>query len=168
MKRQQIVARNERRLDRLKDAVRRLNGARKVVTKKVDLLCNDLITAYGELSKQLDTVRTQEGFKHFLGEMKDLEQLLCHTMDYLMRQVGYCNIAVWLVGDASDFQLGAYMKYTIAGDADLVEAMKTGVVRVADREGFLRLAGDDAQETLTPKELDYLPTRTSSRPTAPI
>ena len=156
LKRQQLGARNERRLDRLKHAVRRLNDARKVVTKKVDLLCNDLITAYGELSRQLDTVRTQEGFKHFLGEMKDLEQLLCHTMDYLMRQMGYCNIAIWLVGDESDFQLGAYMKYTIAGEQDLTDAMKNGVVKTADREGFLRLVGDDVQETLSGPELDYL------------
>src|SRR5258708_588367 len=110
LKRQAIVVKNEKRLGKLRDAVRRLNDARKVVTKKVDLLCNDLISAYGELSKQLDVVRTQEGFKNFIGHMKDLEQLLCHSMDYLMRQVGYCNIAIWLAGDtASEFQLGAYM-----------------------------------------------------------
>ena len=66
------------------------------MSKKVDLLCNDLSTAYGELSKQLDTVRTQEGFRKLLGEAKDLEQMLCHAMDWLLRQVGYCNIGIWL------------------------------------------------------------------------
>jgi FixJ family two-component response regulator len=157
LKRQALIAKNEKRIDKLREAVRRLNEARKVVTRKVDLLCNDLITAYGELAKQLDVVRTQEGFKNFLGDMKDLEQLLCHAMDYLMRQVGYCNIAIWLAADKQgEFQLGAYMKYTIAGDQDLTEAMKGGVVPLADREGFVRLCGDEAQERLTPAELDYL------------
>jgi len=157
LKRQSIYARNERRLDKLRDAVKRLNDARRTVTKKVDLLCNDLITAYGELSKQLDSVRIQEGFKNFLGEGKDLEQILCHTMDYVMRQMGYCNIAIWLAGeDQHDFQLGAYMKYTIAGEDDLTAAMKAGVVKLADIEAFVRLSGDTAQEKLSEAELDYL------------
>lgn len=157
LKRQSIYARNERRLDKLRDAVKRLNDARRTVTKKVDLLCNDLITAYGELSKQLDTVRIQEGFKNFIGEAKDLEQILCHVMDYVMRQLGYCNIAIWLAGEEqSDFQLGAYMKYTIAGDDDLTAAMKDGVVKLADTEAFVHLSGDAAQEKLSNAELDYL------------
>lgn len=157
LKRQSIFARNERRLDKLRDAVKRLNVARRTVTKKVDLLCNDLISAYGELSKQLDTVRIQEGFKNFLGEGKDLEQLLCHTMDYVMRQMGYCNIAIWLAGEEQhDFQLGAYMKYTIAGDEDLTAAMRDGIVKLADTEAFIHLTGDEAQSKLTESELDYL------------
>ena len=57
---QAACAKKERRLDRLRDAVKRLNEARRLVSKKVDLLCNDLITAYGELSKQLDVVRVQD------------------------------------------------------------------------------------------------------------
>jgi response regulator of citrate/malate metabolism len=157
LKKQALVAKNQQRIDKLRNAVRKLNEARKLVTRKVDLLCNDLITAYGELSKQLDIVRTQEGFKNFLGEMKDLEQLLCHTMDYLMRQVGYCNIAIWLAGEKpGEFQLGAYMKYTIAGDDDLTEAMKGGIVPLADKEGFVHMSGDEVQEKLTQAELDYL------------
>lgn len=157
LKRQAAVAKHEKRLTKLREAVRRLNDARRVVTKKVDLLCNDLISAYGELSKQLDTVRTQEGFKNFVGEIKDLEQLLCHTMDYLMRQMGYANIAIWLAGEKqSEFQLGAYMKYTMSGEDDLTESLRKGVVRLADKEGFVRLNGDEAQEKLSEAELDYL------------
>ncbi len=157
LKRQAVLAKQEKRLGKLREAVRRLNDARRVVTKKVDLLCNDLISAYGELSKQLDAVRTQEGFKNFVGEIKDLEQLLCHTMDYIMRQMGYCNIAIWLAGEKeNEFQLGAYMKYTLAGEDDLTNAMRDGLVKIADKEAFLRLVGDEAQERLSEAELDYL------------
>jgi DNA-binding response OmpR family regulator len=154
--RQARIAKDEMRLEKLRDAVKRLNKSRRLVTKKVDLLCNDLITAYGELAKQLDNVRTQEGFRKFLGEAKDLEQLLCHMMDWLLRQMGYANVAVWLASDDHEFELGAYMKYTIPGEDGLTGAMKAGLVRAAVRDGFIHLNGEAVQEQLTPAELDYL------------
>jgi FixJ family two-component response regulator len=146
----------EKRLNRLRDAVKRLNDARKTVSKKVDLLCNDLITAYGELSKQLDLVRVQEGYKHSMSEAKDLEQLLCHTMDWMLRQLGYANIAVWLAGDDEDFQLGAYMKYTLPGDTKLTEALRNGMVKLAVKEEAVHLSGDDLRAKLTSREMEFL------------
>ena len=146
----------EKRLNRLRDAVKRLNDARKMVSKKVDLLCNDLISAYGELSKQLDQVRIHEGFKHCLSEAKDLEQLLCHTMDWMLRQMGYSNIAVWLAGDDEDFQLGAYMKYTQAGEAKLTDALRTGMVKLAVKEENVHLSGDELRAKLTAREMEFL------------
>jgi FixJ family two-component response regulator len=146
----------EKRLNRLRDAVKRLNDARKTVSKKVDLLCNDLISAYGELSKQLDLVRVQEGYKHFLSEAKDLEQLLCHTMDWLLRQLGYSNIAVWLAGDEEDFQLGAYMKYTMAGEPGLTDALRNGIVKLAVKENAFHVSGEELAAKVTAKELHFL------------
>jgi YesN/AraC family two-component response regulator len=150
------AAKTEKRLTRLRDAVKRLNDARKMVSKKVDLLCNDLISAYGELSKQFDLVRVQESFRNCLNEAKDLEQLLCHTMDWMLRQIGYTNIAVWLAGDDEEMQLGAYMKYTIAGEQALTDALRKGIVKQAIRDGIVRLSGDELRQRLTPAELDYL------------
>jgi hypothetical protein len=54
------------------------------VSKKVDLLCNDLVAAYGELSRKLDGVRTQESFRKLVDRRKDLAQLLCHAMDWIL------------------------------------------------------------------------------------
>ncbi len=156
LNRQQLEAKNERRLGRLRIAVRRLNDARRTVAKKVDLLCNDLIGAYGELSRQLDVVRTQEGFRKYLREARDLEQLLCHTMDWILRQAGYCNVAVWLAGDDQDYQLGAYMKYTIPGESALTDAMRGGIIPLAARDGFVHLGTDEAGDVLTPRELEHL------------
>jgi response regulator of citrate/malate metabolism len=153
---QAILAKKEKRLDRLRVAVKRLNEARRVVSKKVDLLCNDLITAYGELSKQLDGVRTQESFRKLLAEAKDLEQLLCHAMDWMLRQLGYSNVAVWLASEESEFQLGAYMKYTTAGSPALTEAMRNGIVPMINREGFLHLSADEAKKVLTGEELKHM------------
>lgn len=149
------AVKTEKRMGRLRDAVKRLNDARRTVSKKVDLLCNDLISAYGELSKQLDLVRVQEGYKHCLSQAKDLEQLLCHTMDWTLRQLGYANIAVWLAGDDDEFQLGAYMKYTLPGDAKLTDAMRAGLVKLAVKESNVHLSGEDLLAKLTSREMEF-------------
>ncbi len=144
------------RVKKLRRAVRRLNQARKLVSKKVDLLCNDLIGAYGELSQQIETVRLQEGYKQFIGQTADLEQLLCHTMDWLLRQMGYANVGIWLAADDEEFSLGAYMKYTVASTPDLTEALEKNLVRMAARKGFVHMAGKELEQTLTPAELAHL------------
>jgi FixJ family two-component response regulator len=150
------ATKGEERLARLRRAVKKLNDARKMVSKKVDLLCNDLISAYGELSKQLDLVRVQESYRHCQAEARDLEQLLCHTMDWLLRQMGYANIAVWLAGDDDEFQLGAYMKYTTPGEPKLTEALRQGLVKVAVKDGAVHLKGDELKARLTPAEMEQL------------
>ncbi|MDP9174278.1 MAG: response regulator [Planctomycetota bacterium] len=149
------VMKNENRIDRLREAVRRLNEARRVVTKKVDLLCNDLVSAYGDLSRQLDTVRTTESFRGAIHSANDLEQMLCHAMDWMLRQIGYANVAVWLAAEPG-FQLGAYMKYTIPGEPDLVDAMRMGLLPLVTRNGIVHLTAEEAREKLTAPELKFL------------
>lgn len=153
--RQAILAREEQRFDRLREAVKRLNASRRVITKKVDLLCNDLVTAYGELSRQLDNVRTQEGFRKYIENAKDLEQLLCHAMDWLLRQMGYSNVAVWLAAEDGEYQLGAYMKYTAPGEPPLTEAMKRVILPMAVRDGLVHVSGDELKDQFTPREASY-------------
>lgn len=147
------------RMKKLKDAVRRLNAARKLVSKKVDLLCNDLVSAYGELSKQMDSVRIQQGFKQFIDQSGGLEQLLCHTMDWLLRQLGYCNIGIWLATTEQELQLGAYMKYTIAAEPELTGALEKNLLRMAIRRGFLRLREPELKSHLSPIEVKHLNTQ---------
>ncbi|HZL35059.1 MAG TPA: response regulator [Tepidisphaeraceae bacterium] len=154
--RQARLDKQEKRFDRLKVAVKRLNEARRTIGQKVDLLCNDLVSAYGELSRQLDGVRTQEGFRKFIEGAKDLEQLLCHAMDWLLRQVGYCNVAVYLAGEDSEFQLGAYMKYTLAGDQILTDAVKRVLLPLAVRDGVSHALANEQASQFTPQELALL------------
>ena len=150
------LAKRERRLDRLRIAVRRLNESRRLISKKVDLLCNDLVSAYGELSRQFDGVRAQEGFRKFIANVKDLEQLLCHSMDWLLRQIGYCNVAVFLASDDGVFQLGAYMKYTVPGEPALTEAIKRVLVPMAVKDAMVRLRWQELSDRFTPQEIAYL------------
>ena len=146
----------ERRFEKLKETCKRLNKARRVVTKKVDLLCHDLIAAYGALSREMDGVRIQESFRGFIEKTAGLEQLLCHSMDWMLRQVGYCNIGIWLAAEDQELQLGAFMKYTVAAEEDLLDAMQKNVLRLAVRRGFVRLNGPEAKGTLSTVEAKYL------------
>jgi response regulator of citrate/malate metabolism len=153
--RQNLLAKNENRIDRLRDAVRRLNEARKVVAKKVDLLCNDLINAYGDLSRQLDTVRISESFRGAIHSADDLEQMLCHAMDWLLRQIGYANVAIWLAAEPG-FQLGAYMKYTIPGEPPLIESMRRNLLPLVVRDGLVHLSAAEVPEKLSDEESQHL------------
>jgi DNA-binding response OmpR family regulator len=152
LSRQKTAAREARRVNRLKVAVKRLNTSRRTVSRKVDLLCNDLISAYGELSKQLDQVRLQEAFRKLVNEAKDLEQLLCHAMDWILREIGYANVAIWLASEEQEFELGAYMKYTIACDTKLTEAIKKGLLPMTVRQDTLRLSDEEVATKLSPTE----------------
>jgi CheY-like chemotaxis protein len=157
--RQSQLVKNEQRIDRLRDAVRRLNEARKVVAKKVDLLCNDLINAYGDLSKQMDSVRISESFRGAIHSADDLEQMLCHAMDWLLRQIGYSNVAIWLAAEPG-FQLGAYMKYTIPGDGPLVESMRQSLLPMITRDGLVHLNPSEVVHKLTTEESLHLKDQT--------
>ena len=156
LQRQALSAKIDTRLGRLRRAVRGLNVSRRTVSKKVDLLCNDLVSAYGELSRQLDVVRTQESFRKLAHSAKDLEQLLCHAMDWVLRHAGYSNVAVWLASDQGESELGAYMKYTIAGEKEFTEAMKLGLLPLAHREGFVHLSSEEIAAQLTEAEVKHL------------
>lgn len=155
-----LQAKSESRIDRLRVAVRRLNDARRLVTRKVDLLCNDLVAAYGDLSRQLDLVRTTESFRGVVTSSDDLEQMLCHAMDWILRQIGYANVAIWLAGPEPDFQLGAYMKYTISGEPALTEAMRQGILQTLRRDGMVHLSPSEAAKILSPSESQHLRNQT--------
>jgi hypothetical protein len=148
LERQTVLSRQEKRMVRLRDAVKKLGIARRVVSQKVDLLCNDLVSAYSDLSKQLDSVRTQENFRKQIEPSADLEQLLCHSMDWLLRQLGNSNVAIWLAGDDGQFQLGAYMKHTIPGDEIISNAMLSAILPATTRDGLLHTVGDNLRGRL--------------------
>ena len=153
---QREQARVAKRMLRLRSAVKKLNGARRMVSKKVDLLCNDLVTAYGDLARQFEEVRIKENFRKTITAADDLEQMLCHSMDWLLRQCGYANIAIYLSNEDGTFDLGAYMKFTVAGSKELTEALKAGVVEQVARDDFVQWTEAEAAEALSPQELDVI------------
>lgn len=145
--RQQLLTRDARRMSRLKQAVRQLNEARRTVGKKVDLLCQDLVGAYSDLAKQVERLRVGGHLTRLLESAADLEQLLCHMMDWVLRELGHCNIAIFLTDDEGASELGAYMKHTIAGDERTVQWLRTHVIPLTGQDGLL-YAGATAMKPL--------------------
>lgn len=99
------------RIRKLKRLCRRLNDARLEVTEQVDVLCNDLVTAYQELAVQMQNITQTNGYQEAIGEELDLEALLRKTLEYLIQQAGPCNAAVFLPSSADEFALGGYVNY---------------------------------------------------------
>ena len=140
--RRYLQLKDQRRLGRLKSAVRQLNQARRTVGRKVDLLCQDLVSAYTDLSRQVERVRVGEHLRRQLESAADLEQLLCHMMDWVLRELGHCNIAIFLTDDAGKSELGAYMKHTVPGEAHVTRWLAKNVIPRVGMDGYLH-AGDD-------------------------
>jgi DNA-binding response OmpR family regulator len=132
----------EERLHRLRGAVRRMNRARHQVSRKVDLLCGDFVSAYSDVAEQVEQVRLQRALRDLLGSASDLEQLLCHTMDWLLRHVGHCNIAIFLDDDAGSCELGAYMKHSVAGDDAVIAWIRDRVLPVVTSDRVRRVELD--------------------------
>ncbi len=118
----------DRRLDRLRSAVRQLNVARRTVSQRVDVLCNDFIDGYGDVAREMEQVRLGKHLHGLLDDAADLEQLLCHLMDWLLRQVGDGNIAIFLDNDEGDPELAAYMKHTVPGEEEVVDWLREHVL----------------------------------------
>ncbi|MEM1011824.1 MAG: hypothetical protein AAGI46_06340 [Planctomycetota bacterium] len=119
---------SEHRLARLRRAVHQLNIARRTVSQRVDLLCNDFIDGYGDVAREVEHVRQTSHLRKLFDSAADLEQLLCHAMDWTLRHAGDCNIAIFLDNDAGEAELAAYMKHTVPGDDDVVDWLRDHVI----------------------------------------
>jgi hypothetical protein len=65
-------------------------------------------------------------------------------------------VAVWLAAEDGDFQLGAYMKYTVPGEQMLTDALKRVLLPRVAAEAVFRCRGEDLAAKLTPQEGSYL------------
>lgn len=109
------------RVARLHRLCRKLNRARNEVSDQVDLLCNDLVTAYQELAGQMQLVN-QAGelsgeFATLIEDELDLEVLLRKTLEHLIARVGPSNAAIFLPATLDEYSLGGYVNYDCRKDA---------------------------------------------------
>jgi|GEM_PF-249331 len=145
------------RIRKLKKLCRRLNDARLEVTEQVDILCNDLVTAYQELATQMQNMTNTAGYREAIGDELDLEAVLRKTLEYILQQAGPCNAAVFLPSSADEFSLGGYVNYDCTKESadmllqHLADVLAPGVAKLEDGDlihatdnGTLaRLIGDD-------------------------
>jgi len=84
------------RYKRLRSLVHRVNSERKKQGKKIDILCNDLITAQRDFIKRLDIISFAATFYQSIIGMTDLNILLCTAGDLIRNAVPGVNVAFFL------------------------------------------------------------------------
>lgn len=116
--------RRRRERDRLAGRVRRLrrlchklNAARIETTQQVDILCNDLVSAYHELAGQFKHVELTSRFAAMIENELALEPLLHKTLEYIVQQVGSTNVAIFLPGQSEGYATGGYVNYSFDSEA---------------------------------------------------
>lgn len=101
----------KRRVRRLRRTCRKLQRAHDEVAAQVDVLCNDLVTAYQELAEQMQQVTRARDYAALVREELDLEQMLRKTLEFLLEKAGPTNAAIFLPATLDEFSLGGYVNY---------------------------------------------------------
>lgn len=100
---------NSKRISRLRKLCKKLNEARIEVSQQVDVLCNDLVTAYQELAVQMQHMVQSTEYGTVIREELDLEHLLRKTLEHIVEKSGATNAAVYLPSSADEFSVGGYV-----------------------------------------------------------
>ncbi len=156
MARRKAQDRHLDRLRRLRSMCQELRAARQEVTQQVDILCNDLVTAYQELATQMQSVVQTSEFAATIKQELDLEQMVRKVLEYLLDKAGPTNAALFLPTGNMDYALGGYVNYDCsAGSSDLVLqhladilapriAKQDAPIHLTDNQALTQWLGDDA------------------------
>lgn len=144
------------RVERLRRLCKKLNAARVEVSKQVDILCNDLVTAYQELACQMQNVVQTSEYANIIKDELDLETLLRKTLEHLMAKLGPSNAAIFLPSTMDEYSLGGYVNYDCTPEsvdmllqhlADTLAprlAEQDEMVHMTDRNEIEHWIGEDA------------------------
>jgi len=92
---------NKQRNTRRRMLIRRLNNIRHEHAKKIDILCNDMVSAHGEFINQLNTLKFSVDFYESIVGWKDLSSLLNIASELIKKNVPNINISIFLLGPES-------------------------------------------------------------------
>lgn len=147
------------RIERLRRICKKLNQARDEVSQQVDILCNDLVSAYQELATQMNQVQQMSragDYASLIHNELDLEAMLRRTLEYLLQKAGPTNAAIFLPANADEYTLGGYVNYECTAEsadmllqhlADVVApkvAGHEGLVHITDNAALAQWIGDDS------------------------
>jgi hypothetical protein len=106
----------QQRVDRLKRVCRDVSAAQDDMTEHVGAFCDDLATAYQELTEQMAQVGLAAEFNSLIRQELDLESLLRTVLEFVLAKLGPTNAAVFLPSTTGDYTLGAYVNYDCPRD----------------------------------------------------
>tara|TARA_B100002051_G_scaffold260148_1_gene280396 strand:- start:827 stop:1981 length:1155 start_codon:yes stop_codon:yes gene_type:complete len=147
---------NEKRMNNLLDTCRQLTESRDEMSEQVDVLCNDLASAYRSMRDQMSDAVIVSEFKTLISQELDVEDMLRTALEYMLRRLGPTNAVVYLPEAEGRFGIGAYVNYDMTdrdpmplyralGDT-LCQSLKneSGLVRYEDGEAWARANEIDA------------------------
>ena len=105
-----MVADNKQRNTRLRLLIKRLNKERKRQAQKIDILCNDLITAQRQFIEKLNIIRFTANFYESILGSTALEDLLYTAVRMFKTESADVNVTFFLRhedGPSTDFRIGA-------------------------------------------------------------
>lgn len=133
------------RVDKLKKLCRKLNRERHEVTQQVDILCNDLVTAYQELAGQMRHVQLTTQLKTAIDPELDLETVLRRALEFVLEHIGPTNAVVFLPGRSGSHTVGGYINYTFdkeTADVLLAHLADVAAPRIAEQHHGSHLTDD--------------------------
>lgn len=145
LERRADVKRTDSRLRKLRKLCKKLNQARHEVTQQVDILCNDLVTAYQELAGQMKHVQVTTHFKASIEQELDLEQLLRRVLEFVLQQMGPTNAVIFMPSPHGGHTTGGYINYSFdkqTADVLLGHLADVAAPRIAEAKDLLHLTED--------------------------
>lgn len=109
---------------RLKKLAQDLNHARHEQAKKIDILCNDMVSAHSDFIKHLQTLTFGVNFYESIIGQTDLSSLLNSATDLICQTVRDANVAVFLLA-TGNFELHMADDNPIGFDTDQIESYFT-------------------------------------------
>ncbi|MBN2138447.1 MAG: hypothetical protein JW720_11630 [Sedimentisphaerales bacterium] len=95
---------SEQRHRRLRRLTKQLNRERKQQAKKIDILCNDVITAHRDFIRKLNVISFTAAFYETIIGAIDLNSLLYSTIGLIKEEISDANITFFLK-QAENFEL---------------------------------------------------------------
>ncbi|MDO8510373.1 MAG: hypothetical protein Q7S15_01990 [bacterium] len=83
----------------------------------------------------------------------NIEKFLSIALDWLLKRVGYRNMALWLKNDDGEYLLGAYMRYTVSSNDLPLNLLCESIL--ARARPIVRILGKDLPEPLSKILADY-------------
>ncbi len=149
----------DKQVEKLKHLCRKLNRSRHDITQQVDILCNDLVTAYQELASQMHHVETTTELRAMLQNELDLEQLLRRTMEYMLDKAGPTNVVVFLPSHEGGYTVGGYVNYSCDKESSQVllqHLAETVAPRIAQEPQVLWLTDNSMTEAWLGDDASWL------------
>ena len=87
---------NKQRHKRLRLLLKKLNKDRKKQNQKIDILCNDFISAQRNFIKKLGIINFTANFYESILGMTDLKVLLCTAVEFIKAEIEDINITFFL------------------------------------------------------------------------